>query len=88
MLNSIRYGKNITIMKPTVKILFWNVSKATRLVEDILEELQHDVESVLLITACDREFEVDVNGELIFSKKLLDRHGNDGEIIKLIKDKM
>jgi predicted Rdx family selenoprotein len=57
-------------------------------VEDILEELQDDVESVLLITACDREFEVDVNGELIFSKKLLDRHGNDGEIIKLIKDKM
>jgi predicted Rdx family selenoprotein len=57
-------------------------------VEDILEELQHDVESVLLITACDREFEVDVNGELIFSKKLLGRHGNDGEIIKLIKDKM
>ena len=56
--------------------------------EDILEELQHDVESVLLITSCDREFEVDVNGELIFSKKLLDRHGNDGEIIKLIKDKM
>jgi predicted Rdx family selenoprotein len=54
-------------------------------VEDILEELQDDVESVLLITACDREFEVDVNGELIFSKKLLDRHGNDGEIVKLIK---
>jgi predicted Rdx family selenoprotein len=57
-------------------------------VGDILEEFQHDVESVLLITACDREFEVDVNGELIFSKKLLGRHGNDGEIIKLIRDKM
>ena len=56
--------------------------------EDILEELQHDVGSVLLLTACDREFEVEVNGELIFSKKLLGRHGNDGEIIKLIRDKM
>ena len=56
--------------------------------EDILEELQHDVESVLLVTACEREFEVDVDGELIFSKKLLGRHGDDGEIIKLIRDKM
>jgi hypothetical protein len=40
----------------------------------------------MLITACDREFEVDVNGELIFSKKLLGRHGNDGEIIELIRN--
>jgi predicted Rdx family selenoprotein len=51
-------------------------------VEDILEELQDDVESVLLITACDREFEVDVNGEIIFSKKLLDQL-NDLAIITM-----
>ena len=56
--------------------------------EDILEEFQHDVEAVLLKIACDREFEVDVNGELIFSKILLGRHGNDGEIIGLIRGKM
>ena len=56
--------------------------------EDILDEFQHDIQSVMLITACDREFEVDVNGELIFSKKLLGRHGNDGEIIELIRDKI
>lgn len=56
--------------------------------EDILDEFQHDVEAVLLKIACDREFEVDINGELIFSKILLGRHGNDGEIIELIRDKI
>ena len=39
----------------------------------------------MLITACDREFEVDVNGETVFSKNLLGRHGKDGEIIDLIR---
>tara|TARA_Y100000590_G_scaffold20736_1_gene24171 strand:+ start:1245 stop:1391 length:147 start_codon:yes stop_codon:yes gene_type:complete len=39
----------------------------------------------LLITACDKEFEVDVNGETVFSKNLLGRHGKEGEIIDLIR---
>jgi|TARA_B100000959_G_C14955285_1_gene613450 hypothetical protein len=39
----------------------------------------------MLITACDREFEVDVNDETVFSKNLLRRHGKDGEIIDLIR---
>ena len=52
---------------------------------DILTEFQHDIDSVMLITACDKEFEVDVNDETVFSKNLLRRHGNDGEIIDLIR---
>ncbi len=55
---------------------------------DILAEFQHDIEAVMLITACDREFEVDVNGETVFSKNLLGRHGKDGEIIDLIRSSM
>ena len=39
----------------------------------------------MLFTACDREFEVDVNDETVFSKNLLGRHGKDGEIIDLIR---
>ena len=42
----------------------------------------------MLITACDREFEVDVNGETVFSKNLLGRHGKNGEIIDLIRSSM
>ena len=53
---------------------------------DILAEFQHDIDAVMLITACDREFEVDVNGDTVFSKNLLGRHGNDGEIIELIRN--
>ncbi len=52
---------------------------------DILAEFQHDIDSVMLITACDREFEVDVNDETVFSKNMLQRHGKDGEIIDLIR---
>ena len=42
----------------------------------------------MLITACDREFEVDVNGETVFSKNALGRHGKDGEIIDSIRSSM
>ena len=52
---------------------------------DILAEFQDDIEAVMLITACDREFEVDVNGETVFSKNLLGRHVDDVEIIGLIR---
>ena len=55
---------------------------------DILAEFQHDIEAVMLITACDKEFEVDVNGETVFSKNLLGRHGKDGEIIDSIRSSM
>ena len=72
-------------VKPTIQLLFWNVSKATSLVADILAEFQHDIDAILLITACDKEFEVEVNGETVFSKNLLGRHGKEGEIIDLIR---
>tara|TARA_B100001123_G_C15285506_1_gene1015482 strand:- start:36 stop:227 length:192 start_codon:yes stop_codon:yes gene_type:complete len=54
-------------------------------VADILSEFQDDIDAVVLITACNREFEVDINGETVFSKNLLGRHGDDGEIIDLIR---
>ena len=52
---------------------------------DILSEFQDDIDALVLITACNREFEVDINGETVFSKNLLGRHGDDGEIIDLIR---
>ena len=52
---------------------------------DILSEFQDDIDALVLITACNREFEVDINGETVFSKNLLGRHGDDGEIIGLIR---
>lgn len=72
-------------MKFTVEILFWNRNKATSLVAEILEEFLYDIEYVLLIPACDREFEVGVNGENIFSKNMIGRHGYKGEILNKIR---
>tara|TARA_B100000945_G_C20353512_1_gene583467 strand:- start:1019 stop:1153 length:135 start_codon:yes stop_codon:yes gene_type:complete len=40
---------------------------------------------VLLTPACDREFEVDVNGETVFSKNKTGRHGYKGEILDKIR---
>lgn len=55
---------------------------------DILEEFQHDIEHIVLVPAWNREFEVDVSGELLFSKKALGRHANEGEIIDLMRHKI
>ena len=52
---------------------------------DILSEFQDDIDALVVITAGNREFEVDINGETVFSKNLLGRHGDDGEIIGLIR---
>ena len=73
-------------MKYTIKILFWNKNKATSLVAEILNEFLYDVEEIMLIPACDREFEVEVDGKLVFSKNQIGRHGNDGEIMNNIRD--
>ena len=53
-----------------------------------MDKFQHDIERIVLVPACNREFEVDVSGELIFSKKALGRHANEGEIIDLLRHKI
>ncbi|MBI78904.1 MAG: hypothetical protein CMQ51_00530 [Gammaproteobacteria bacterium] len=51
----------------------------------MLEEFLYDIDYVLLTPACDREFEVDVNGETVFSKNKTGRHGYKGEILDKIR---
>jgi selenoprotein W-related protein len=54
-------------------------------VEQILGNYQHIIEKLTLITATGGVFDVHVNNELIFSKKALGRHAEDGEILALFE---
>ncbi len=50
----------------------------------MLKEYEHVIESVALIPSDGGRFEVDVNGQLVFSKLKLNRHPDAGEVVKII----
>jgi selenoprotein W-related protein len=50
----------------------------------LLKDYEHVIESVTLMPSDEGRFEVEVNGQLIFSKLELRRHAEAGEIINLI----
>ena len=52
---------------------------------EILEKYDTDVKELTLIPSGGGVFEVIKNGDLIFSKKSLDRFPDDGEVMNLIE---
>jgi selenoprotein W-related protein len=54
------------------------------LMDALLKDYEHVIESVTLIPSDGGRFEVSVNGELIFSKLQTKRHAEAGEIVNLI----
>jgi selenoprotein W-related protein len=54
------------------------------LVGELLKEYEHVIESVALIPSDGGRFEVNVNGQLVFSKLKLNRHAEAGEVVKII----
>jgi selenoprotein W-related protein len=54
------------------------------LVDDLLKNYEHVIESVALIPSDEGRFEVSVNGKSVFSKLQLKRHAEAGEIVNLI----
>jgi selenoprotein W-related protein len=52
--------------------------------KDLLNELEHVIESVTLIPSDGGRFEVSVNGKLVYSKLQTKRHAEPGEIVGLI----
>ena len=54
------------------------------LVEELLRDYEYDIESVALIPSDGGRFEVEVNGNLVYSKLQTNRHAEPGEIVKLI----
>lgn len=54
------------------------------LVDDLLNQFEHVIESLVLIPSDGGKFEVSVNGTLVYSKLQTHRHAEPGEVIGLI----
>ena len=54
------------------------------LVDDLLKQFEHVIESLVLIPSDGGKFEVSVNGKLIYSKLKTNRHAEPGELIGLV----
>ena len=64
----------------------WNyLPRAASLANEILEKYGTDVKQLTLIPSGGGVFEVIKNGDLIFSKKSLDRFPDDREVMNLIE---
>jgi hypothetical protein len=50
-----------------------------------VEGMEEKIESFTLIPSDDGKFEFSVNGNILFSKKALNRHAEDGEVLGLFK---
>ena len=54
--------------------------------EEILNEFEADIENLTLVPSDGGRFEVEVNGDLVFSKLKLKRHAEAGEVPPLIRE--
>ena len=54
----------------------------------ILEEYEHDIDSVELVTGTGGIFDVHVDGELVFEKKMIGRHPQPDDVLPLLAEKL
>lgn len=52
---------------------------------DLLANYQHIIESLTFVTGSKGIFDVEVDGELIYSKGQTGRHANAGEVLQLFE---
>jgi predicted Rdx family selenoprotein len=56
-------------------------------VSDLLSSYQHVIESLTLVTGSKGIFDVEVDGELLYSKHTAGRHAEPGEVLELFRDR-
>ena len=54
---------------------------------DLLFNYQHVIESLTYVTASKGVFDVEVDGEVLFSKYAVDRHAEPGEVLQLFEQR-
>jgi selenoprotein W-related protein len=54
--------------------------------DELLKNYEEKIEAITLIPSDGGKFEVSINGDLIFSKRQLGRHAEDGEVNKLVQE--
>jgi len=53
-----------------------------RTVEDLLRDYQHLIEDVTVVTGSKGVFDVEVDGQLLYSKHAMGRHARPGEVLE------
>jgi len=54
---------------------------------DLLSNYQHVIDTLTLDTGAKGVFDVEVDGELLYSKHATGRHAEPGEVLELFRDK-
>lgn len=54
---------------------------------DLLSNYQHVIESLTLVTGGKGIFDVEVDGDLLYSKHSTGRHAEPGEVVALFRDR-
>jgi len=54
---------------------------------DLLSTYQHVIESLALVTGAKGIFDVEVDGEMLYSKHTTGRHAELGEVLELFRDR-
>jgi selenoprotein W-related protein len=55
---------------------------------DLLANYQHVISELVLVTGDKGIFDVQVDGELIYSKKAMGRHAEPGEVLELFERRL
>jgi selenoprotein W-related protein len=56
-------------------------------VAELLQDYQHVISELLVVMGSNGIFDVEVDGEMLFSKKKAGRHAHDGEVLRLFRDR-
>ena len=59
-----------------------------RTVGDLLHDYQHVIADLTLVTGSKGVFDVEVDGELLYSKHASGRHANEGEVLELFRQRV
>jgi selenoprotein W-related protein len=59
-----------------------------RTVHDLLHDYQHVIADVTLVTGSKGVFDVEVDGELLYSKHATGRHAEPGEVLTLFRERI
>lgn len=57
-------------------------------VHDLLHHYQHAIADITIVTGSKGVFDVEVDGELIYSKHATRRHAEPGEILELFRSRL
>jgi selenoprotein W-related protein len=55
---------------------------------ELLHDYQHVIEELTLVTSRGGVFDVEVDGELLYSKKQTGRHAEPGEVLRLFRERV